>query len=181
MESIFRDNVKSLFSPGFRIVFTIPIAAVRKPAIQGALNSAGIVRPRRFPVAKFFGRDDRHNANAEPDALTMETFTTLLKKRIPDELLAPETARQIVLMSGGVVREIVRLARECCLECMVKLGSVPDDEAVIIDNGILETALRGLRNDFARQIGSDWYQLLVTVYKTAETPDAHNKGFFRTP
>ncbi|WP_346293858.1 P-loop NTPase fold protein [Sphaerothrix gracilis] len=67
VETIYRDNIKSLFSPQFRIVFTIPIAATREPQVTGALNSAGVVRPRLFPVAKFYGKSDRHNSEAEPN------------------------------------------------------------------------------------------------------------------
>ena len=174
VESIFQDNVKSLFSPGFRVVFTIPIAAVRETSILGALNSAGIVRPRLFPVAKFFGQAERHIPTAEPDAKNLATFMALLHKRIPAALLEPATARQIVLMGGGVVRETVRLARECCLECMVQLEIDPDDATITINDTILKIALRNLRNDFDRQIGSDLYQLLVTVYETADTPDARS-------
>lgn len=36
-----------------------------------------------------------------------------------------------------------------------------------------------MRHDFARQIGSDLYDLLVGVYKTAETSDASSKGFVK--
>ena len=177
-EDIFRNNIKSLFSPGFRIVFTVPVAAVRETKVVSALQSEGIVRPRLFPVAKFFSRDERHTPGAVPDARYLNTFVELLNKRIPEGLLGPEIARQIVLMSGGVVREIVRLARECCLECMVQIDIEPD-EAVTINQQVLTIALRNLRNDFARQIGSDLYKLMVEVYETAETPDARGEEFMR--
>ncbi|MEO0988084.1 MAG: P-loop NTPase fold protein [Cyanobacteria bacterium J06639_14] len=179
VESIFRDNVKSLFSPGFRILFTIPIAAVRETVILGALNSAGIVRPRQFPVAKFFPKGASHDVTAEPNATYFQTFMALLYKRIPESLLEPATARQIVLMSGGVVRETVRLARECCLECMVQLEIEPDGTPVTINDTILTTAIRNLRNDFDRQLGSDMYQLLVTVYETSATPDVTDASFIK--
>ncbi len=178
-EAIFRNNIKSLFFPGFRIVFTVPVAAVRETKVVSALQSEGIVRPRLFPVAKFFGKENRHTLGAEPDAKFLNTFVELLNKRIPEGLLEPEIARQIVLMSGGVVREIVRLARECCLECMVQIDIEPDDDDVTINQEVLTIALRNLRNDFDRQIGSDLYNLMVTVYKTAETPDARGEEFMR--
>ncbi|MBE9065506.1 ATP-binding protein, partial [Leptolyngbya cf. ectocarpi LEGE 11479] len=178
-EAIFRNNIKSLFSPGFRIVFTVPIAAIRETKVVSALQSEGIVRPRLFPVAKFFGKENRHTSGVEPDAKYLDTFVELLNKRIPKGLLEPEIARQLVLMSGGVVREIVRLARECCLECMVQLDIEADDDTVTINQEVLTIALRNLRNDFARQIGSDLYQLMATVYETAETPDARGEEFMR--
>lgn len=174
--SIFRDNVKSLFSPGFRILFTIPIAAAQETEIVGALNSVGIVRPRLFPVAKFFNKADRHNPDAQPDAKQMATFIDLLNRRIPAELIKSDTAQQIVLKSGGVVREIVRLARECCLECMVQLDS---DANVVINNEILTIALETLRTDFERQIGSALYELLTIIYETANPPDTSSTDFVK--
>ncbi|MEM6251793.1 MAG: P-loop NTPase fold protein [Cyanobacteria bacterium P01_D01_bin.156] len=177
-EAIFRNNIKSLFSPGFRIVFTVPIAAIRETKVLSALHSEGIVRPRLFPVAKFFSKENRHVQGAEPDAKYVDTFVELIHKRIPEGLIEPETARRIVLMSGGVVREIVRLARECCLECMVQID-IESDDVVTINQETLKIALRNLRNDFARQIGSDLYKLMATVYETAETPDARSEEFTR--
>ncbi|HEY9888080.1 MAG TPA: P-loop NTPase fold protein, partial [Candidatus Obscuribacterales bacterium] len=66
VEAIYRNNIKSLFSPQFRIVFTIPVSAVQEPQITGALTSEGIVRPHLFPVAKFFPKEQRHAPDAEP-------------------------------------------------------------------------------------------------------------------
>jgi energy-coupling factor transporter ATP-binding protein EcfA2 len=179
VESIYRNNIKSLFSPGFRIVFTIPVSAVQEPQMMGALNSEGIVRPHLFPVAKFFHKSDRHNPQAEAIDKTLNTFLNVLHKRIPEELIEPQTARQMVFKSGGVVRELVRIARECCTECMVQLEIEPDRPTIKIDQEILAIALRNLRNDFTRQIGSNLYDLLVQVYKTADAPDASDEGFVK--
>jgi len=179
VESIYRNNIKSLFSPGFRIVFTIPVSAVQDPQTMGALTSEGIVRPHLFPVAKFFHKSDRHNPQAEPIGKTLDTFLNVLHKRIPEDLIEPRTARQMVFKSGGVVRELVRIARECCTECMVQLEIEPDRPTMRIDQEILEAALRNLRNDFTRQIGSNLYDLLVQVYKTADAPDASDEGFVK--
>jgi hypothetical protein len=65
-----------------------------------------------------------------------------------------------------VMRELVRLGRECCTECMVQLEITPD-VPVQIDDAILTTAVRNLRNDFARQIGAD-YDVLVQVYRSLD-------------
>lgn len=179
VEAIYRNNIKSLFSPQFRIVFTIPVSAVQDPQIMGALNSEGVVRPHLFPVAKFYPRDDRHNPAAEPVAKTVDTFLAVLQKRLPNGLVEPATARQMVLKSGGVMRELVRLGRECCTEAMVRLEIEPDRPTQAIDDDILTAALRNLRNDFARQVGSDLYELLVEVYEAAQPPDTSAAGFVK--
>jgi len=101
VESLYRNNIKVLFSPGFRIVFTIPISATQDPQTMGALNSEGINRPQLLPVSKFFPRQDCHNAKAEPIATTLEIFLKVLTKRIPADRIEPNTAQKMVLMSGG--------------------------------------------------------------------------------
>ncbi|PSR16670.1 KAP family P-loop domain protein [filamentous cyanobacterium CCP3] len=87
VEDIYRNNIKSLFSPRFRVVFTIPVSAVQEPQVMGALNSEGVVRPHLFPVAKFFPKADCHNPEAEPVAKTFDVFLKVLSKRLPDELV----------------------------------------------------------------------------------------------
>ncbi|MCP2731494.1 P-loop NTPase fold protein [Limnofasciculus baicalensis] len=167
VEPIYRNNIKALFSPGFKIVFTIPISAIQEPKVMGALNSEGIVRIQLFPVTKFYQRQDCRNPNAQPISKHLNLFQEILKKRFPPELITPEAAQKMVLSSGGVVRELVRIGRECCTECMVQLEIEPERENIKIDEEILATALRNLRNDFARQISSSQlYTVLAEVYKT---------------
>jgi hypothetical protein len=179
VEQIYRQNIKSLFSPQFRIVFTIPVSAVQEPQIMGALNSEGIVRPHLFPVAKFFPKEQRRDPNVAPIAKTFQQFLTILEKRLPSDLLEPDIAREMVRHSGGVVRELVRIARECCTECMVQLELEPDKTDQTIDAEILAAALRNLRNDFSRQIGSDLYDQLAEIYATADAADTSDPGFVK--
>lgn len=179
VEDIYRNNVKALFSPQIRIVLTIPIAAVQDPQIMGALNSEGVVRPHLFPVAKFFAKGDRHNLEVEPIAKNLNVFLKVLERRIPEGLIEPQTARAMVLKSGGVMRELVRIARECCTECMVQIEIEPDRDDIAINGEILSTALQNLRHDFTRQIGSSLYDLLVEIYDTADVQDSSNEGFVK--
>ncbi|MFM7449310.1 MAG: P-loop NTPase fold protein [Leptolyngbyaceae cyanobacterium] len=179
VESIYRNNIKVLFSPGFRIVFTIPISATQEPQVMGALNSEGIVRPQLFPVSKFFPKQDCHNPQAEPISKTVEIFLKVLTKRIPAERIEPETAHKMVLKSGGVMRELVRIGRECCTECMVQMELEPDCVDLKINDEILAVALRNLRNDFARQIGTDLFPVLKQVYQTLNNKDTDSDAFVK--
>ena len=72
VESLYLNNIKVLFSPGFRIVFTIPISATQEPKVMGALTSEGIVRPSLFPVSKFYAKPECRNLQAEPIAKTVQ-------------------------------------------------------------------------------------------------------------
>ena len=177
--AIYRDNIRSLVSPQIRIMFTIPISSTQEPQVMGALNSVGIVRPHLFPVAKFFKKEDIHNPAAKPITEKINTFHQVLEKRIPNKLITPEAAHEIILKSGGVMRELVRIAKECCAECMVQIEIKPDYETVEIDQDIVRIALKNIRNAFARQIGSNLYDLLVEVYKTSEAKDSSSEGFVK--
>ncbi len=179
VEAIYRNNIKVLFSPGFRIVFTIPVSAIQEPQVMGALTSEGIVRPQLFPVSKFFAKADCRNPQAEPITSTLKTFLEVLTKRLPAERIEPETARQMVLKSGGVMRELVRIGRECCTECMVQMELEPDRTDLTINDEILTVALRNLRNDFARQIGTNLFPVLVEVYKTLNNEDTDGDAFVK--
>jgi energy-coupling factor transporter ATP-binding protein EcfA2 len=173
VEPIYRNNLKSLFSPGFRIVFTIPVSAIQEPQVMGALTSEGVVRPHLFPVTKFYPRDLVHQADAEPIDKNLKLFEAVIRRRFPDCLLDPQTIRKMALMSGGVMRELVRIGRECCTECMIQIELEPDRTDVRIDDAVLMRAIRNLRNDFARQIGSN-YPLLVKVYNELKSVEGHD-------
>jgi energy-coupling factor transporter ATP-binding protein EcfA2 len=168
VEPIYRNNLKSLFSPAFRIVFTIPISAIQEPQVMGALTSEGVVRPHLFPVTKFYPREDVRKVDRQPIVNNIALFEAVIKLRFPDALLDSQTARKMALMSGGVMRELVRIGRECCTECMVQIEIEPDLTDVRINDAILMRAIRNLRNDFARQIGGK-YEQLEKVYETLKS------------
>lgn len=178
VETIYRDNIKSLFSPGFRILFTIPISAVQEPVLRGVLMSEGVGRVQRLPVAKFFPKHEveKRSTKATPEADTFNTFLEVLKRRIPAELIEPETAKKIVLLSGGVMRELVRITRECCIECMVLLDS-ETEPAIKINDQVLLAAVRDLRNDFALGVGEKLNQILIYIYQHLEPEDAGSPEF----
>ena len=169
VETIYRDNVKALFSPAFRIVFTMPVSAIRESYIMRTLESESVALVQ-FPVTKFFSRENCHNPRAEPNARELKLFEDVLKKRFPAGLLAPGTARKISLLSGGVMRELMRLARECCTECMIELDIDPTLTDLQIDDQILKAATGNLRNNFAREMGSkSLYDIAAQVYVTSKS------------
>jgi hypothetical protein len=93
--------------------------------------------------------------------------------------MEPEVAEAMVLKSGGVIRELVRIARECCTEAMVLLESEPDRADVKIDQDILNVALRNLRNDFDRLLGTQLYQILRQVHENLTPTEASDDDFIK--
>ena len=74
------------------------------------------------------------------------------------------------------MRELVRLGRECCTECMVQCELEPDCDSIQVNDEILTIAVRNLRNDFARQIGAmnEGYSALKDVYDTLKRSQAES-------
>lgn len=175
VESIYRDNINALISPNIRIVFTIPISVVREPSLLTTLQShCQIIL---FSVTKFYTQDQAHVPDGKAIAKNVDILIDVLKKRIEPDLIDPEVLPQLVLFSGGVLRELVRLGQECCRECLLELDLEPDNADVVINAEILAAAVKNLRNQFARGLGSQLYDLLVEVYKNFTPPDARSPEF----
>ncbi|MEM1308634.1 MAG: AAA family ATPase, partial [Cyanobacteria bacterium P01_H01_bin.153] len=172
---IFQDNVKALFSPQIRIVFTIPVAVIREPRLVATLESDSTII--MLPVTKFYGREEVRQASATPIEANVTTLQRLLEKRIPEELIEPEIKREIVLSSGGVLRELVRIGQECCRICMARIDPEQEDQVVKINADILQEAVKNLRNQFARTLGSDRLELLKITYENFAPPNAKSSEF----
>ena len=100
VESILEDNIKALFSPRIRVIFTIPIAVVREPRLLAILESqAQIVL---LSVTKFFDQIQARQPNPQPIEESVAMLEAVLRKRIAPELVEPGILRKIVLLSGGV-------------------------------------------------------------------------------
>lgn len=176
VNTIYKDNIKALCLPGFRIIYTIPIAAMRetvlRPIIVTETNDQIVV----MPVLKLFNKDDIRIANAQPRTETLGILCEILKKRIASELILEQTAEKIVLSSGGVLRELIRLANECCRICL-RLIRRKSGHKVIIDDAVLETAINNIRNDFAVPLGKSDYEILKTTYDNFKPEDPKQQEF----
>jgi nucleoside-triphosphatase THEP1 len=165
VNDIYRDNIKALCWPQFRIIYTIPIAVLRdkflRPLIETETNDQIVV----MPVIKLFEKGASREPNAIPRKEASEILCKILKKRISEQLLEPEAADKIVLQSGGVLRELIRLANECCRICLRLIRRQPGQLDLRIDDEILDKAVNNIRNDFAIPLGKIDYAILKTTYE----------------
>ena len=175
VEAIYRDNINALFSPNMRIIFTIPISVVREPGLLATLQS--FCQIILLSVMEFFPQGQAHQLAGQPLEESVDILLGVLNRRIDPALIEPDVLRQLVLLSGGVLRELIRLAQECCRECMLELELAPDQATVVINDEILAAAVKTLRNQFARSLGSQLYDLLVQIYANFTPPDARSPQF----
>ncbi|MEO1387998.1 MAG: P-loop NTPase fold protein [Cyanobacteria bacterium J06634_6] len=175
VRSIFQENINSLYLPNIRIVFTIPIAVIRETKLMDSIKTRSKVI--QLPVTKFFHRAEAHQPGASPIEENVAMLISVMEKRIPAALIEPQAMRELVLLSGGVLREMVRLGQECCRECMLALDMEPERTAVKIDEEILQRAARNLRIEFSRPLGSKLLDVLQQTYENFEPEDANGEDF----
>lgn len=176
VNDIYRDNIKALCQPNLRIIYTIPIAVLRdkflRPLIETETNDQIVA----MPVLKLFEKGKSRQPNSQPRSEAKDVLCEILKKRIADQLIQQQVAEQIVLNSGGVLRELIRIANECCRICLRLIRRNPGKK-VMIDDGILDRAINSIRNDFAIPLGKLDYAILQTTYQNFLPDDPKDPEF----
>jgi energy-coupling factor transporter ATP-binding protein EcfA2 len=180
-ETIFSKNIQPLLDPGCRIIYTIPIATLREISLRKNIE-AHVKKMHTMRVAKFFTKNGSRTINPTPDPAMMQLFREVLDRRLRQELVEAGIQEQMILKSGGVLRELIRIADLCCDKCMqllrrqIRRGEL-DQPVVKIDAGILAQVLTDLQITFAEPLGRADYKLLKLIYSEQEPEDAENQRF----
>lgn len=177
VRDIFHTNVKNLFMPNFRMIMTVPIAMLREKILMTALETAIPNSVIQMPISKFFHKEDARKPDREPDNNVLKPLKKILLKRIDAELIEPDIATELVLYSGGVVRELLRLANECCLICLRLAKREPDNTNIKINKAVFQEAMRNLRIGFERRLGSKDYEILQKIYREFKPEDTTQQDF----
>lgn len=174
---IFQDHIKALFSPGFQIIFTIPIASRRDKVLRATLVSESNDQIVEMLVRKLFDEGERRKSGITPIAGVENILCEMLEKRFPADLMVPEIGSQIVRYSGGVLRELIRIANNCCRICLRQVRQTANPEAVIINQTVLEEAIRDIRLDFETQLGRVDFEILQRTYRMFQPDDPQAQEF----
>lgn len=176
VEKIFKNHIKALFQPAFRIIYTIPVSSLRDASLRAVLVSESNDQIVVMPVSKLFARGDRRRPDAQPIDSAVQPLCEMLHRRIPKGLMPPDIATQIVFHSGGVLRELIRLSNTCCRLCLRRVRRKPDEETVI-DKTIFQEAVQDLRLDFETTLSKADYEILSTTYKNLQPDDPKAQAF----
>jgi energy-coupling factor transporter ATP-binding protein EcfA2 len=165
VKRIYQDHIKALFLPGFSIIFTVPVACLRDTQLLMTINTEAGDQKVLMPVPKLLTKNERRKATPSYEAEAIDTLCQILHKRISSEILAPHVAQKIVLNSGGVLRELMRIANRCCRICLRTIRRNPDKTDIQIDEIVLDEALQELRLEFETTLGKADYSILQTTYE----------------
>jgi len=179
--TLFSQNIQPLLDPSFPILYTIPIATMQEVAIKSMIESY-VTKIHVMPVAKFFSRATVRLSDRVPDAGMMEIFQDVLDRRLPNGLIEPGLRQEIVLKSGGILRELIRIMDLCGAACLQELRRQIrreqfDQPEVKINAAILEKVLGDLRINYATPLGQSDYALLKVIYDELSPPQAEDARF----
>lgn len=177
VKSVYRDHIKALFLPGFRIIYTTPVASLRDAPLRAMMITETDDKIVEMPVAKLFGRVNDRSEVPTPLKDNQAKLCEMLTKRISPELMEPEIAEAIVIKSGGVLRELMRLANKCCRICLRNIRRTPEDTDIKITQAIFDQAVKDMRLDFESPLGKDDYEILHTTYQDYEPDDPKAQAF----
>ena len=176
-KEIYYDHIKALFQPNFRMILTIPVAALREVRLITTIETEANNQIVPMSVAKLFAKGENRLPDAVPIPQTMAILSDVLSKRIPSKLIEPQAANQIIIRSGGLLRELIRIANECCKICLLLLRRDPQRTDIKIDNSILQEAIKKLRLNLSVRLGSADYEMLQTVYQKNMPNDPKEQRF----
>ncbi|NEO28430.1 MAG: hypothetical protein F6K03_16500 [Kamptonema sp. SIO4C4] len=124
-----------------------------------------------------FDRGESRQTNAVPNPEAKATLAEVINKRISAELIDPEAIDRLIIYSGGILRELIRLSNECCRICLRLIRRNPDDESIKINAEILEQAITKLSLDFDTRIGTADYEILAKTYHNFRPDDPKEQRF----
>jgi nucleoside-triphosphatase THEP1 len=180
-DSIFSKNIQPLLDPNCRILYTVPIATLRDVTLKRNIETK-VKKIHTMRVAKFFSRDKVRSVDRVPDAGYVRTFGEILDRRLSPELMEPEIKQQIILKSGGVLRELIRLLDRCCDLCMQKLRrqirrSQFDQPLAMVNQAILDQTLTDMQIEFSEPLGLADFAALKQIYQDLIPVDTENQRF----
>jgi len=176
-KEIYESHIKALFQPNFQIILTSPLSALRDVQIAATIQTETNNQIVQMPISKLFQKGDRRETGAKPQPKPMAVLQEVLDKRINPELIEPKIAEQIIIYSGGVLREVIRIANECCRICLRLVRRNPQDRNIKINEVVLKEALNKFRLDFDARIGNADYEILESTYNDFKPNDPEDQRF----
>ncbi len=180
-ETIFSKNIQSLIDPSLAIIYTLPISTLREVSVKSSINSY-INQIHTMRVTKFFSKADVRNPSRIPDSDCINLFDKILDLRLPPSSIDPTVKQEMILLSGGVLRELIRIADRCSTKVMLELRrqikqqqfNLPE---VKIDRAIFDEVITDLRIERAEVLGQIDFEMLKSIYQEFEPQDAENQRF----
>lgn len=178
VREIFLEHGQTFLLPSFNIIFEVPISALYDIYLSSIFTNIFDESIVVIPAIKVIDR----GSDFSPDPVVEKNVRSLceiLYRRIPADLFDASIAEQIVLKSGGILRELVRISNRCCRVCLTEIRRKPDLINLRISQEILNKVIQGMRLDFEMTLGLEDYEVLLDIHKNPSSKRSDSQTFLK--
>lgn len=163
LEKIEFDNALKLFynhgtqltQPMCKIIYTFPISLKSSSIFQQInLNFSNVYVHPNVKIHEKEGSEYHYEKGRD-------FMKEIVSKRVSQDLFEPDALEYILDMSGGVVREFIRIIRDSSIRALTR-GKTTIDKDIAID------VVNGLKNLYQAQLSDSDYNVLIEVHKTKD-------------
>ena len=158
--NIFREHVKSLASFNCFAIYTAPISLLYDPASK---HIGQFLEVHYMPM---FRVRTKEGVAEPPTAPDVKTLREILYRRVHPDVFEENVAEVAIEMTGGILRELIRVIRSCCVYC--------EEYGVSqITKNVLEFQKNKLKSEYYRILEHDDYEWLYRVKRTKSRADVN--------
>jgi hypothetical protein len=148
-ERLFNQAGGYMIMPHCKIIYTLPIALYYSVSFQQIVNTFS--KPYFLRNIRVL---ERHSGQGVREAFDL--LNVLLGKRIDLMLIDEEAQMEAFRMSGGVVRQLVRIMKDGTIKALAR-------KRATIARDLISAAVIELRNEFSRELVARHYKVLDAV------------------
>ena len=145
--SVFRDHAPTITALNASMIYTFPLAL--------RYSEDYLTVRRLFDRDYFLHNLALRHANGSEDEAGIYTLRQIVRRRLNDELIAPEALEQIVRISGGIPIDLVKLVSGAALYALER-----SESATAIELTDAQNAIKDLRRELAANLSMAEWQLL---------------------
>lgn len=157
---IFREHVGSLASFRCFVIYTAPISLLYDPA------STHVSQNMQIHYMPMFRVRTRGGEQESPDAADVTTLREIVNRRVHPTLFEEGVVDRMIYMTGGVLRELIRVIRGCCVYCQ-------EYDLAQITHNALDIQKSKLKGEYYRMLEHDDYKWLRRVNRTKSRADVN--------
>ena len=158
--NIFREHIKSLASFNCFAIYTAPISLLYDPALK---HLGQFLEIHYMPM---FRVHTQEGAPEPPDSPYVAIPREIIHRRVSPDLFDDGVVEAAISMTGGVLRELIRVIRGCCVYC-------EEYEVSRITHSVLNFQKNKLKSEYYRILEHDDYQWLTRVRQTKSRADVN--------
>jgi len=156
--NVFREHVKSLTSFNCFVIYTAPISLLYD---TNSKHVGQFLETHYMPMFKVRRKNGTPEPPSSPDVTTLRE---IIFRRVHPDLFEDSVVEEAIEMTGGILRELIRVIRGCCVYCH-------EYENGKISHQIIQMQKGKLKSEYYRMLEHTDYRQLKKVSRTKSRAD----------